>query len=125
MPGNNEELPTEMKIPNVARTTCEERDFSAAQKESKDNPIYPNGIWESPPITPTGLLIRNHFPPPLPEVESNGKSKTSHDEYRETSTRVLQLLDEIFHTQSAAKKQMAQETRTSMRRLGVRNQTHS
>jgi len=23
----------------VARTTCEEKDFSAAQKESKDNPI--------------------------------------------------------------------------------------
>jgi len=35
------------------------------------------------------------------------------EEYRETSTRVLQLLDEIFHTQSGAKKKMAQETRTS------------
>ena len=35
-------------------------------------PLYPssNGIWESPPITPNDLLIGNHFPPPMPEVES-------------------------------------------------------
>ena len=36
------------------------------------HPLYPssNGIWESPPITPNDLLVGNHFPPPMPEVES-------------------------------------------------------
>ena len=35
-------------------------------------PLYPssNGIWENPPITPNDLLVGNHFPPPMPEVES-------------------------------------------------------
>ena len=35
-------------------------------------PLYPssNGIWESPPFTPNDLFIGNHFPPPMPEVES-------------------------------------------------------
>ena len=35
-------------------------------------PLYPssNEIWGSPPITPNDLLIENHFPPPMTEVES-------------------------------------------------------
>ena len=35
-------------------------------------PLYPtsNGIWESPSITPNDLLVGNHFPPPMPDVES-------------------------------------------------------
>ena len=47
---------------NLAEVTC----------LINQRPLYPssNGIWESPPITPNDLLIGNHFPPPMPEVES-------------------------------------------------------
>ena len=54
------------------------------------------------------------------------KSKTPHEKYRETSARVLELLDEIFCSQSAAKKQVVQKARKSTkRRFGVRNWTNS
>ena len=46
------------------------------------------------------------------------KSKTPHEKYRETSARVLELLDEIFCSQSAAKKQVVQKARKSIIRRG-------
>ena len=91
-------------------------------------PLYPssNGIWESPPITPNDLLIGNHFPPPNARSRIESKSKTPHEKYRETSARVLELLDEIFCSQSAAKKQVVQKARKSAkRRFGLRNLTLS
>ena len=68
--------------------------------------LYPssNGIWESPPITPKDLLIGNHFPPPIPEVEPKVKPRHLMRSTEETSARVLELLVEVFRSQSAAKK---------------------
>ena len=68
-------------------------------------PLCPssNGIWESPPITPNDLLIGNHFPPPMPEVESKVKPRHLMRSTEETSARVLELLYEVFRSQSAVK----------------------
>ena len=53
-------------------------------------PLYPssNGIWESPPITLNDLLIGNHFPPPMPEVESKVNPRRL---MRSTEKRVQEL----------------------------------
>ena len=46
--------------------------FSRVKCLIDECPLYQglNGICENPPITPNDLLIRAHFPSPMPEVES-------------------------------------------------------